>query len=110
MTARPCLSAFRKGIRLAACLLTVVIAGDSRAMAQGLPVPGLSAPAFPPQPPSQQLQVPSTPQFGVASPLNVSPPSQNSFSDRATRCLQTGAAAGLTTGSLNAYTGECVTQ
>jgi hypothetical protein len=79
----------------------------SQASAQSVPVPGISAPAFPSSP-SPPLQPPPIPQFGVSAPLNVAPPTQNTFSDRATQCLQTGAAAGLTTGSLTAYTGQCV--
>ena len=56
--------------RLAVCLLAFTLIGGSSATAQVIPVPGISAPPFPPPPPSPQIQVPAGPQIGVAPPSN----------------------------------------
>jgi hypothetical protein len=103
-------STIRTRLCLAVRLATLTFVGSSNAIAQALPVPGISAPPFPLPPPSPQIQVPAIPQIGVTPPPNLAPLPQNSFSDRVTQCLQTGAAGGLTAGSLSAYTGECANQ
>jgi hypothetical protein len=72
-------------------------------------VPGINAPPLV-HFPSAPIQVPSIPQAGVTPQPNLAPLPQNTFSDRVSTCLQTGAASGLTGATLNAYTGQCANQ
>ena len=54
-----------------------------------------------------QIQPPQVPVYGAVPPTNLNPLPQNSFSDRATQCLQIGAAAGLSPGSNGLYASGC---
>ncbi len=75
--------------------------GMSAAEAQsttGLSTPPLQYP---------QIQPPQVPQYGVVPPTNLNPLPQNSFSDRATQCLQIGASAGLPSGSNGLFASGC---
>jgi hypothetical protein len=99
----------RTRLLLALLPLAFALVDGSEAWPQPL-LPGINAPSLP-APPPQQIQLPAIPQFGVALPPNGAPPlPQDSFGDRAFQCLQIGSAAGLTGGSLSAYSGECADQ
>ena len=45
---------------------------------------------------------------GRAVQVPGGPPDRNSFSDRVERCVQAGAAAGISPGRMGAFTGQCV--
>jgi hypothetical protein len=80
------------------------------AVAQGLNgVPGASKydPPLPPPPPSPSMAVPVVPKMGVPSPQNVPVTPRTSFHDRVSRCLDQGAAAGLSPTDRAAYSRNC---
>ncbi len=79
------------------------LAGSVVSAAQAQSTTGLSTPPI--QYP--QIQPPQVPQYGVVPPTNLNPLPQNSFSDRATQCLQIGASAGLPSGSNGLYASGC---
>jgi hypothetical protein len=87
---------------------SIWIACLPQAIAQVI-VPGLNAPPVVPAP-SPSIQIPPIPQLGVPPQPNPSPLLQDTFPDRVSACLQIGAAAGLSSGGLDAYTGQCVNQ
>ncbi|MCP4620869.1 MAG: hypothetical protein GY844_31055 [Bradyrhizobium sp.] len=78
------------------------------AMAQVI-VPGINAPPVLPAP-TPSIQIPQIPQAGVPSQPAPLPALQNTYPDRVNTCIQMGAAAGLSGGGLNAYTGLCASQ
>jgi hypothetical protein len=84
------------------------IIGGASAFAQVLPqIPDLQnripAPLPEPlQPPIINGPLSQSPPPGVATP-----PSLNTFSDRALQCLQQGSAGGLSGGNLDTYTSQC---
>jgi hypothetical protein len=77
----------------------------AEAMAQVI-VPGINAPPAIPAP-SPSIQVPPIPQLGVPPQPTTSPLLQDTFPDRVSACMQMGAAAGLSAGSLDAYVNQC---
>jgi hypothetical protein len=50
------------------------------------------------------------PQDGAVNPQSLAVQPQNSYSDRATQCMQIGTAAGLGSGVNSAYAAECASQ
>ena len=54
------------------------------------------------QPPVINGPLSQSPSMGVPTP-----PSLNTFSDRALQCLQQGSAGGLSSGNLDSYTSQC---
>lgn len=50
------------------------------------------------------------PQYGVVNPQSLTVQPQNSYSGRATQCMQIGTAAGLGSGANGAYAAECASQ
>jgi hypothetical protein len=64
-------------------------------------------PPLPPPPPAPSLAVPVVPKMDVPSPQNVPVVPRESFSDRISRCLDEGAAAGLGPADRAAYSRSC---
>jgi hypothetical protein len=101
----------RARVRVASVLLGVGLSltvWTPGAMAQVI-VPGINAPPVIPGP-TASIQIPQIPQAGVPSQPVPLPALQDTFPDRVSACIQTGAASGLSAGGLNAYTGECASQ
>jgi hypothetical protein len=101
----------RASVRVASVLLGAglsLTAWTPGAVAQVV-VPGINAPPVIPGP-TPSIQIPQIPQAGVPLQPTPSPMLQDTFPDRVSTCIQTGAASGLSAGSLNAYTGECASQ
>jgi len=100
------LAFLRWRVSLSLCLM--LGASTPHASAQIL-TPGINAPAFP-STPTPQIEAPAVPQYGVASQPYLAAPSQNSFSDRITQCMQVGSAAGLGPAANGMYSAECANQ
>jgi hypothetical protein len=64
--------------------------------------PPISAQPLPSQTPSY-VPVPG----GPAVVVPPAPPGENTFSDRVSRCIQAGSAAGLGPGQIGTFTGQC---
>jgi hypothetical protein len=92
---------------IAFCLVVTV-----PALAQDFSSPPLNIlPPPPPPPPPPKIEVPKIPEMGeISSPPSVSLPQRGSFSDRITRCIQEGAAAGLGPNERSAYSAACANQ
>ncbi len=73
-------------------------------------VPQLNLPPPPPSPPPPKITVPVVPRMDAPATPNYQPPSRPSFSDRAVRCLDDAAAAGLGPGDREAYSRACANQ
>ncbi|WP_404540331.1 hypothetical protein [Bradyrhizobium sp. USDA 223] len=71
--------------------------------------PGASrlAPPLPAPPPPPKIEVPKVPQFDAPPRYNYQPLPRNSFSDRVTKCLHDGAAAGLGPADRGTYARMC---
>jgi hypothetical protein len=82
------------------------------ASAQQMIPPGSSQfnPPPPPPPPSPKIEVPVVPQMDRPSVPSVGPAPHASFSDRISRCLDEGAAAGLGPSARAAYSRSCANQ
>lgn len=88
----------RRTFILAVWLVLPVTAAQAQSSTPGLSPPPIQHP---------QIQPPSIPQYGALPTTNLNPLPQNSFSDRATQCLQLGAAAGLSSGSNGMFAAGC---
>jgi hypothetical protein len=94
-------------LRAIACLL--VLAGPVHAQLPRI-TPGGSAlnPPLPAPPPPPRIEVPPIPQTDApAAPPSVRSSGRGSFSDRISRCLDEGAAAGLNIAERSAYSRAC---
>jgi hypothetical protein len=95
---------------LTGAAMWVLVAGA--ALAQQMIPPGSSQfnPPPPAPPPSPRIEVPVVPQMDRPSARSVvlAPPA--SFSDRISRCLDEGAAAGLGPSARSAYSRSCANQ
>ena len=96
-------------LRLLAIACLLVFAGAARAQ---LPLigPGSSAlnPPLPAPPPPPRIEVPPIPQMDAPTPApSVQFSERGSFSDRISRCLDEGAAAGLSIAGRSAYSRAC---
>lgn len=71
--------------------------------------PGASrlAPPLPAPPPPPKIEVPKVPQLDAPPRYNYQPLPRNSFSDRVTKCLHDGAAAGLGPADRGTYARMC---
>ncbi|WP_244608965.1 hypothetical protein [Bradyrhizobium sp. SUTN9-2] len=65
------------------------------------------APPLPAPPPPPKIEVPKVPQFDAPPRYNYQPLPRNSFSDRVTKCLHDGAAAGLGPADRGTYARMC---
>jgi hypothetical protein len=86
-----------------------VLVAVSTASAQMIP-PGASqfSPPPPPAPPPPRMDVPAVPQMDAApSQPRVQAERRGSFSDRISRCLDEGAAAGLGPNARASYSRSC---
>ena len=95
-----------------AAVLWALVAG-STAFAQQFIPPGGSQfnPPLPPPPPPPRIEVPVIPQMDAPPPLpRVQGLQRGSFSDRISRCLDEGAAAGLGPNARAAYSRSCANQ
>jgi hypothetical protein len=92
-------------------LAALLAAGAALAQMQVLP-PGASQfnPPLPPPPPPPKIEAPVVPQMDAPLSQNYQSPPLPSFSDRITRCLDQGAAAGLGPGERAAYSRSCANQ
>jgi len=92
---------------LSCAVMWTLVAGG--AVAQVIP-PGGSQfnPPMPPPPPPPRIEVPAIPQMGAPpSQPSVQIAPRGSFSDRISRCLDDGAAAGLNQSDRSAYSRSC---
>jgi hypothetical protein len=88
---------------------TLVDAGSALAQMQVIP-PGGSQfnPPPPSPPPSPKIEVPAIPRMDAPPALpSVQPSQRGSFSDRITKCLDEGAAAGLDPAARATYSRSC---
>jgi hypothetical protein len=95
---------------LTGAAMWLLVAGA--ALAQQMIPPGGSQfnPPPPPPPPSPRIEVPVVPQMDRPSAPNVGLAPRASFSDRISRCLDEGAAAGLDPSARSAYSRSCANQ
>ncbi len=90
--------------------VAAALIGGSAAFAQQLIPPGGSQfnPPLPPPPPPPKIEAPVVPQLDAPPKLpSVHPSRRGSFSDRISRCLDEGAAAGLDPSERAAYSRSC---
>jgi hypothetical protein len=72
-----------------------------------VPPPNILPPP-PPPPPPPKLDIPKIPKMGeIPGPPKAARPRRGSFSDRVTRCIEEGAAAGLGPNERAAYSRAC---
>jgi hypothetical protein len=98
---------------LLVCTMLPVLGVDSPGVAQTMIPPGWSqfSPPPPAPPPPPKIEVPVVPKFDeLPRQTQRQPSSRPSFGDRATRCLQDAAAAGLRPGARDSYTRMCANQ
>jgi hypothetical protein len=95
---------------LTGAAMWVLVAGV--ALAQQMIPPGSSQfnPPPPAPPPSPRLEVPVVPEMDRPSAPSVVPAPRASFSDRISRCLDEGAAAGFGPSARSAYSRSCANQ
>ena len=93
-------------VKMLVCVVFVSTAWVPEAFAQ-VAVPQLAAPPIV-SVPSPQLENPQISEPGVPILPTLSP--FNTFPDRVNACIQMGSAAGLSSGSLDAYIGQCANQ
>jgi hypothetical protein len=95
----------------AGALLWAVLAATA-AMGQQMIPPGWSPfnPPPPAAPPPPRIQVPEVPRLDVPSQPPLPAERRESYSDRITRCLEEGAAAGLGPSRREAYSRACANQ
>jgi hypothetical protein len=93
-------------------LASYVAGGAAAASAQVLPpqIPDLQNRIPAPLPPPPEAPIINGPLTQSPPPGVVTPPSLNTFSDRATQCLQSGSGGGLSGSQLDAYTGACANE
>ncbi len=97
----------------AICILSLAItlAGGDVALAQDFSSPPNILPPPPPAPPPPKLEVPKIPKMDeVPGSPGIPLPQRGSFSDRVTRCIEEGAAAGLGPNERAAYSRTCANQ
>jgi hypothetical protein len=102
-----------KQLSIVICALIAVLAAGNAASAQQIIPPGSSQfnPPPPPPPPSPKIEVPVVPQIDAPpSQPQVRASGRGSFSDRISRCLDEGAAAGLGPNERAAYSRSCANQ
>jgi hypothetical protein len=94
---------------LFAIVLTMsCVLGGASAPAQIVPaIPSFENPIPEPLPPPPAAPVINGPLSQGPAPGVETPPALNTFSDRATQCLQQGSDGGLRGAELDAYTGAC---
>ena len=95
-----------------ATVLWALVAGNTAFAQQFIP-PGGSQfnPPLPPPPPPPRIEVPVVPQMDAPPPLpRVQGLQRGSFSDRISKCLEDGAAAGLGPSERSAYSRACANQ
>jgi hypothetical protein len=100
-------------ISITICAMIWTLVAASAACAQQMIPPGTSqfSPPPPPPPPGPKIEVPAIPRMDAPPPQpGVRPSQRGSFSDRVTRCLDEGAAAGLGPNERAAYSRSCANQ
>jgi hypothetical protein len=97
-----------KRLLILTCTVIWTLAAGS-ALAQSIPPGGsIYNPPVTPPPPSPKIEVPTIPTIGAApSQPRVQSAPRGSFSDRISRCLDDGAAAGLNQSDRSAYSRSC---
>jgi hypothetical protein len=101
-----------KRLTILMCVMALALGAGEIASAQFLP-PGASQfnPPPPAPPPPPKIEVPTVPQLdALPSPPSVEASPRGSFSDRISRCLDEGAAAGLGPNARAAYSRSCANQ
>jgi hypothetical protein len=94
------------------CAVVAALLAGGAASAQQLIPPGGSQfnPPLPPPLPPPKIEAPVVPQMDAPVVQNYAPAPRPSFSDRVTRCLDEGAAAGMGPSARAAYSRSCANQ
>lgn len=91
--------------------LAVALAGGYAVRAQDFSPPPNILPPPPPPPPPPKLEIPKIPKMDeIPDSPKAALPQRGSFSDRITRCIEEGAAAGLGPNERAAYSRACANQ
>ena len=104
------MSSMRRGSILVGAAVWVLVSAGAVFAQQPFIPPGGSQfnPPLPPPPPGPRIEVPAIPKMDApAPPPQVQGLSRGSFSDRITKCLDDGAAAGLGPNERAAYSRGC---
>jgi len=102
-----------KRILISCCVAAELLSAGNIASAQFVVPPGFNPllnPLPPAPPPLPKISVPQVPQIDEPRQPNYQPTPQPSFGDRVTTCLSEGAAAGLRSGNLDAFSRSCANQ